>query len=202
MKIISGVFHPLLMAGYMSMILAMYFPEAYAPYPQEMAWRLVIAFVMLTAFFPSLAVLGLYMFTPFVSHLELTDRKERLLPFIVLLIFYIIAAKTLVLDLDLGWVIRVLILSASGLIACLFLINTRLKISIHAAAIWAIVGNTAALANKFQINDLLIPLYLMVIVAGWVGASRLYLGYHRPKEVWAGSIFGLVFSYVVLTLAV
>ncbi len=200
MKLISGLFHPLLMAGYMSAILAMYFPEAYAPYPQSMAWRLVLAFVMMTALFPSMAVFGLYKFTSLVTDLELTDRKERLLPFIVLILFYVVAAQTLVFELDLGLIIRVLLFSATVMIGALLLINLKFKISIHAAAIWALAGNSAALCNKFLIIDLLTPTYAIVVIAGLVGTSRLYLGYHQPKEVWAGSAFGFLYSYAVVLL--
>ncbi|MEQ9231724.1 MAG: phosphatase PAP2 family protein, partial [Cyclobacteriaceae bacterium] len=78
--------------------------------------------------------------------------------------------------------------------------NLKFKISIHAAAIWAVAGNTAALCNKFLLNDMIALTYTIVVIAGLVGTSRLYLGYHQPKEVWAGSVFGFLFSYAAVLL--
>ena len=197
MQIVSGVFHPLLMAVYMSAILAHYLPEAYAPYPQQMAWKLVAGFFLLTAFFPALIVYGLYLFTPWVTHLELHERKERVLPFLILIGYYFMAGKFLVLDLGLGSMIQVLLISAVVLIGILVIINTRLKISIHCSAVWALAGYSLILAFQFPSTAFMQLALTLVVIAGWVGTSRLYLGYHQPKEVWAGTIFGFTYSMLV-----
>ncbi len=200
MKFISALFHPLLMGSYMSVLLAIYFPDAFGPYTQEMVWRLVIAFTLLTALFPALAVLGLWAFTPWVSDLELIDKKERSVPFFVLIFFYGVAAKFLVFDLSLGPIVRVLLIGAILMIALMVLINTRFKISIHCAAIWSLAGSAVGLAWKFPETQLMSAAIVSIICGGLIGTSRLYLGYHRPVEVWVGSLFGFYYSLGLVML--
>ena len=182
------------MATYMSAILGYYLPEAYGAFSQEVIWRLVLTFAMMTALFPSIAVLGMWMFTPWVTDLELTDRRERIRPFLVLIFFYSLTVKFLVMDLNLGYIIQLLMLSTTVMILLMVLINTKFKISIHAAAIWAVAGSTLGLVLKSPESGLISLVYPLVIFGGITSTSRLYLGYHSPKEVWVGSIYGFGFS--------
>jgi len=198
MKLISGVLHPMLMASYMSAILAFYMPEAFFPYPPEAIWRLVLVFFVLTAGFPAVLVMGLWLFTPIVSDLELSNRKERLFPFLTLIIFYMATAKFLVIDLELGVIVRVLLISSTVLIGVLLAINTRFKVSIHSAAIWSMAGYTTGLAIQYGLSEIMPVIYGSIISGGLVATSRLYLGYHRPVEVAVGSVLGFAYSLAVV----
>ena len=193
MQIISVVFHPLLMATYMSLILYLFVPEAFSPYPRQVVPKLVISIFFLTALLPSILVVLLKLFTPIVSDLELSNRRERLLPFIILIIFYIGAGKWLVVDLQLGDIIKILLFSGTGLIGIMFLINLKFKISIHSAAIWAIAGYTLGMTMKLSLPELKYVIFSAIVAGGLIGTSRLYLGYHRPKEVWMGSLLGFFY---------
>lgn len=195
MQIISAVFHPLLMATYMSTILFLYVPEAFSPYPQDVVPKLVLSMFFLTALFPSIFVIILKMLTPFISDLELSNRKERLLPFIILIIFYIGAGKWLVVDLQLGEIIKVLLFSGTVMIGLMFLINLKFKMSIHSVAIWAIAGYALSMTIKLSLPELKPIVLLAILAGGLIGTSRLYLGYHRPLEVWVGSIMGFFYSF-------
>ncbi|MCP4460974.1 MAG: hypothetical protein GY816_23580 [Cytophagales bacterium] len=195
MKVISGLFHPLLMATYMSTILYLFVPEAFIPYPIDVVPRLVLSMFFLTALFPSIFVVLLKLLTPFISDLELSNRKERLLPFIILMVFYAGAGKWLVMDLQLGHIIKTLLFSGTGMIGLMFLINIKLKISIHSAAIWAIAGYTLSLAMKLSLPELNWVIFTTIIAGGLIGTSRLHLGYHRPMEVWTGSVLGFFYSF-------
>lgn len=157
---------------------------------------------MLTALFPSLSILGLWLFTPWVTDLELSNRKERFVPFLVFIGCYIMAAKLLVFDLNLGLIVKVLMLSATLMVAIMVAINTKFKISIHSAAIWSIAGATLALAWKFPESDLLVVSTVLILGAGITGTSRLFLGYHRPSEVWIGAIYGFLFNALPILIFV
>lgn len=195
MQIISAVFHPLLMATYISLILFLHVPEAFIPYPAEVVPKLILSIFFLTALFPSIMVVLLKFLTPFISDLELSDRKERFLPFIILIIFYIGASKWMVVDLQLGKIIKILLFSGTGMIGLMFLINLKFKISIHASAIWAIAGYALSLSIQLSLPELKSVIFLTIISGGLINTSRLYLGYHRPLEVWTGSIVGFLYSF-------
>jgi membrane-associated phospholipid phosphatase len=198
MTAVSAVLHPMLMASYMSAILALFMPEAYFPYPPEATWRLVLAFFILTAGFPAVLVIGLYLFTPLVTDLELSNRKERYLPFFILIFSYAIAARFLVIELELGVIVRILLLSSTLLIVILLAINTKFKISIHGSAMWSLTGYCTGLSIKYGIPEMLPMVYIGIIGGGLVATSRLYLGYHRPVEIWSGSILGFLYSIAVI----
>lgn len=200
MNVISAVFHPLMMTGYMSALLAIFMPEAYIPFPEQAVWQLVLSFFILTALFPALFVFGLWMFTPLVTDLELTDRKERLVPFVVLILFYSLAAYVLVIELELGPIIRVLLFSAIVMIAIMLVINTRFKISIHCSAAWALAGYALGLSVNYSLINILPMVFGTIVIGGLIGTSRLYLGCHKPTEVWLGTIFGLVYSFLVVLI--
>ena len=194
MKLISVIFHPLLVVPYISVLLALFLPQAYAVISPEVMWRVVIMLVLLTSLFPSLFVLGLWMFTPWVSDLELSERKERILPFMVLIVFYGVAAKFLVIDLNLGYMVKTLMVSAVVMVLIMVLITLKFKISIHTAAIWSLAGTCIGLALKFPESAFDQIGLAAIISGGLIGTSRLYLGYHRPVEVWVGSIYGFAFG--------
>lgn len=192
--------HPLLIASYMSVILALYLPEAYGLYPSDIVWRLVLTIVLLTAVFPSLTVLGLWLFTPWVSDLELTNREERVLPFIVLIAYYGLAIWLLVFRIELGEMVQVLLLGTTLMIGIMVVINTRFKISIHTAAIWGLAGAALGLAVRFPGTQMPTVAIGAVLAGGLIGTSRLYLGYHRPAEVWVGTLFGFFYNLAVVMI--
>lgn len=200
MNAISAVFHPLMMTSYMAVLLAVFMPEAFIPYPEAAIWQLVLSFFILTALFPALFVFGLWMFTPLVTDLELTDRKERLVPFVVLILFYSLAAYFLVIMLELGPIIRVLLFSAIVMIAIMLVINTRFKISIHCSAAWALAGYALGLSVNYSLINILPMVFGTIVIGGLIGTSRLYLGCHKPAEVWLGTLLGFIYSFLVVLI--
>lgn len=200
MKFISGIFHPLLVIPYVAVLLAIYMPEAYGPFQTDVIWRIVAAFVVLTSVFPSLFVLVLWLSTPWVTDLELTNRKERILPFLVLIACYIFTAKLLVIDLSLGYIVQTLMISAIVMVAIMVLISLEFKISIHCAAIWSLAGTCFGLAWKFPLSGFFNIALIGMVCGGLIATSRLYLGYHTPREVWIGSVYGFFYSILAVAL--
>lgn len=198
MQIISVVFHPLLMTTYMSVILSCYVPEAFSPYSASIVPKLVLSIFFLTTLFPLMSIILLKLLTPLISDLKLSTRKERLLPFIIVIILYIGTSKWLIIDLQLSEIIRILLFLATGMIGLMCLINLKFKISTHSAAMWAIAGYALSMAIKLSLPELKSVIFIAVIIGGLVSTSRLYLGYHRPLEVWTGSIVGGGYSFLMV----
>ena len=90
-------------------------------------------------------------------------------------------------------------LKAFGLV-CLLLITNWFKISIHAAAIWALAGLMAGIFISFPGENLIYQVAVVFLIAGLVSSSRLYLGRHTQKEVWSGTFLGFSVGFLSVLL--
>ncbi len=87
MKIISALFHPLLMATYCSVLFYLMVPEIYSPIPLQSVPYFICAILMTTSVVPAMSILFLKL-TKKVSNLEITKLEERSLPFLSIGAFY------------------------------------------------------------------------------------------------------------------
>jgi len=196
MKTISVVFHPLLIATYLTTILLFKAPELLPQInPQVIPQFLLMVFLITTAM-PAFSVLLMRTFK-YISDLELSNRSERLMPFGLILFYYIAASYLFIQKLELFGLFAQLILSVTILIFILLLITTRFKISIHAAAIWCFVGYLTTI-SIFYLAQFGWFYYAFVLAAGLTSTSRLYLGQHSHREVLAGSLLGFSYGFSVL----
>lgn len=195
MKIVSVVFHPLLIATHLSILILLLAPEL-LPTIQPQAYRhfLLLVFII-TAVMPGLSLFLLKTFK-YISDLELKNRKERALPFAFILFYYGIASYLFMVKLEMGFLFNLVMISVTILILLLLLISTRFKISIHSAAAWSAVGYLTAIivTHDIMLNWMY---YLTLCLAGLTTTSRLHLGYHSPKEAWLGAALGFTYSLVV-----
>lgn len=193
MKLVSVVCHPLLMATYLSLALLIKAPEILA-IPPQVVWYLVLAIFLTTFLLPALSLLSLKLFSQ-ISSLELINREERPLPFLLIFIWYGISTFLFAVKLQLGKPLSTIIVSVTILIGLLFIITKWFKISIHSTSIWAAGGILSALAIT---QGLILPdlLFGTILLAGLTSTSRLYLGYHKPGEIWYGAILGFCFCFL------
>lgn len=195
MKLISALCHPLLMATYVSTVLLSRAPELFTIQAQAVGY-FVLTIFLTTCFIPAFSLFSLKLFAK-VSSLELTSKEERPLPFFFITVWYAVATYLFINKLNIGAPISTIMISITILIGLLFIITKWFKISIHAAAIWGAVGILAALMISKGII-LTEVLYASIFLAGLTCTSRLYLGYHRPREIWAGTVLGFSFSFLTL----
>ncbi|MEO9869858.1 hypothetical protein [Ekhidna sp.] len=198
MKIVSVVFHPLLMATYLSSILFLKAPEFFPRVLPELVPKFVLIVFITTCLMPALSIFLLRTFS-YISNLELTQRNERIRPFIFIAFYYAAASYLFADKLRMGPLFMTVMISVSILIVLLLVITRWFKISIHSAAIWGGVGFIAALIVTTGL-DTGCFFYLLILAAGLTSSSRLFLGYHQPKEVWFGAMFGFVFSFLTIVL--
>lgn len=196
MKIVSVVFHPLLMATYLSYVLFTKSPELFPRVvPQAVPQFLLVIFIT-TCLMPALSIFLLRTFS-FISNLELTKRTERIRPFIFIAFYYVASSYLFADKLRMGPVFMAVMIGVSILIVILLIITRWFKISIHTAAIWSGVGFVSALTVAMGVN-IGWYYYALILAAGLVASSRLYLGYHEPKEIWSGAILGFTYSFLTI----
>ena len=198
MKIVSVVFHPLLIATYLSYALFTKSPELFPRVVPQTIPQFVLVIFITTCLMPALSIFLLRTFS-FISNLELTKRSERVRPFIFIAFYYAASSYLFADKLDMGPVFMTVMIGVTVLIILLLIITIKFKISIHAAAIWGGVGYVSALIVLMGVN-LGWYYYFLVLAAGLTCSSRLYLGYHQPKEVWSGAILGFLYSFLTIFL--
>lgn len=184
------------MATYLSYVLFTQSPELFPRVIPQAVPQFVLVIFVTTCLMPALSIFLLRTFS-FISNLELTKRKERIRPFIFIAFYYAASSYLFAVKLNMGSIFMTIMGGVSLLIILLLIITTWFKISIHSAAIWSGVGFVSALTISLGVN-IGWYYYGLILAAGLISTSRLYLGYHQPKEVWSGAILGFMYSFLTI----
>jgi hypothetical protein len=195
-RIISVLFHPLLMATYLVALLSFTFPPALYPIKVESRWTFLVTLFVLTSVLPAINI-GLFKVTGVISSFSLEDRRERIRPsFFILLLYglftYLLSRKGFSLADNLFKLI--LIIDALVLIA--LLVTVFYKASIHSLGVWGIIGILMPLNKVVDDGSLFLPTLLAIVGAGVIMSARLKLNAHSPREVLVGSLAGFVVGFL------
>lgn len=195
-NIVSIVFHPLLMATYGVMLALSY--TYLAIYP------MVVKLLLLGGvFFSTALVPGVFIFLMVkggAAHdLELTDRKERVVPYLIMISSNMICLFFLYKMMMPFWLLSLMVASIVALVVALG-INFIWKISAHLLGIGAALGAVFGICRLQHMNAW--PLFILGFVcAGLVGTSRILLGRHTPMQVYAGFTLGFVSTFIASLLS-
>lgn len=186
--IISYVFHPVFMPLMMTLVIYYFFKPEFVTLNNVTPFWLGMIFIN-TVLFPLLVVF-LLKGLKFISSIKLEEPRDRIIPLIGTMIFYFWAYQVLK-NFDALFLLRVLYLGCFYGIIGVFIINIFFKISMHTAAAGGAVG-IMLLAVIFSQQSLIIPLIIVLAIAGLIGSARLKLGSHIPLEIWLGYFVGIV----------
>ena len=195
-RALSYALHPLLMP-----VLTLWLALELDPHlgyfldPQQ-RWTLLAMVALMTIAFPVASSL-LLLRAGAIRSLEMHERRERILPFTITLLYYgmtwYLLARTGMPNLP------VLVIGATVALAAATLITLRWKISAHMIGIGGCLGALAALQAIHHL-DLFLPLAILVTLCGVVGTARMLTSDHTQAQVYMGALvgFGCVFATVVL----
>ncbi len=193
-KFISILFHPLIMppVGMLLLFNAGTYLE-FLSYPQKRAIFLIL-FIGTTVL--PLSLLPVLHLNRLINNLKMEDRRERLIPLLVTVVFYLITWYMLS-RLNVPGLIRIYAITASLTVIMCALVNIKWKISLHMTALGAIAGMLLAIAFRFGIN---LQLYLVLgfFAGGLAGWARLTLRAHTPQQVYAGYLGGLAIAFFMM----
>jgi len=188
-KIISAIFHPLLVPTYALLLIINLKTHSILSLPEEYRY-VVVVFVFLTTFvLPSLVIFILLKFGK-ISSLEMPLQQERVLPMLIVAIsFY--GTYYLLKQSSITGLMSLFMVGATMTVLITLIINYITKISLHMTAWGGLLGTLLGFAIRFQYN-LLIPLTLIILVIGNIAAARLKLNAHSPVQVYAGFFVGTI----------
>ena len=186
-RIISYIFHPLLVPTYMVATLMLLPVDRLITLPQQ-SFLLLLAFIFLSTFiFPALLMLILKNFN-IVSNLEMDIQRERVFPLVIISIIYY-SVFYLLKQGPFSNVFNLFMLGSTLLVIISLLINYFWKISLHMVAMGGLFGALLGMALRFgfEIRDFL---YLIILISGIVAFARLKREAHSHAEVYGGFVVG------------
>jgi len=195
--LISWVFHPVFQP--VMLIAFLLFSDTstmFLGFSNKQRWLILGQAFTLYTFFP-LVTVGLLRAVGFLPSVHLHTQRERVIPLVAIGIWYFwiwYVWKNLP-DHPIEMVRFALAAWTASWLA--LMINVRMKISLHTIAAGLIVCFLFiwSLTNSFGAG---IYLPLACVGAGTIGAARLLVSDHRPLEVYAGYLLGVV-SMAVIT---
>ncbi|WP_421921008.1 hypothetical protein [Marinifilum sp.] len=193
-RIISGIAHPMLMPLYS--IFVLFHSGTFLDFAPPQLIRMVYLIVAITTILLPISALPLLKAQSFVSDYGLTQRRERLVPLALSLIFYSLGFY-LLMKFPFTRIVAHLQLAAIISIAVIALISTKWKISIHMAGIGGFIGMILCFTILYA-GQMRIYFMAGIVFAGLLAYSRLKLNLHSPLQVYAGFVLGFFVVFASL----
>ena len=193
-KLISILFHPLLLATYLVTIVGFYFPAMFSISPQN--FKIILGFVFCFTFI--LPVVNIIMFRYFgtIPSFTMYDRTERLIPFVAIAIIYLVMVFLFYNKLPVFANVNKLMAIVSAMVVFSAAITFFYKASIHSLAACGMIGILLPLNKAIENNALLWPTAISLTIAGLIMSARLYLNAHTFNEVLMGGLAGFSIGFV------
>ena len=166
--------------------------------PVAMATKLyIIAFIFVTtAFLPAISIMLLYLIGG-VQDLTLEERKQRLFPNLFTSMIYAMVCYLMYDKLHFGGLMLNTMIGATVLVVLLSFTTLFWKISLHGAGICGLLGFLVGVNHVLPLDYMLETLVFVLILAGIVMSSRLYLGAHKMSQVVAGAMLGGIVGVII-----
>lgn len=194
-KLISYLFHPLLMAFYASAAIFLVNPH-YKYVLHDQVKAVILVTVLITTFFLPLISSVFFLQKGFIQSLQMHTASERHLPFITTAIYYV-TGYILLSRLPIPNIFSAIVLGAGIAIIVALVINFYWKISIHMIGVGGLAGGLFALSSHSYTN-LLLPMAGIFVLAGCLGSARLIYGTHNQSQVYVGFVVGFIVEFLVI----
>ena len=196
---ISIIFHPLLLATYLFLSFILVDPIVVLPpgYTRIAQWLILLVVWLTTFVIPALSIVMLK-FTGNVKSLRLENRKDRLVPFFYISLFYGFTAYYFSEQMLVSHITEVVFILTAVIIFVGSIITLFWKISVHGLGMGAISGFMLVLAIIFPGGMIQYLLLLTLLITGLVLTARLKLNAHTPPQVYLGYLLGLCISFMLV----
>lgn len=191
-RLISSLFQPLLMPIYSILLLFVY--THFKIYYAHQFWIIMTPVILFSFVIPGVLIYVVYKLK-LISDLSLKIRKERFIPYSIVLVSYLVM---IFYYYRVGMPSWFLMLTSSSIVVILIaiFITIRWKISAHMFGISGLLGGVMSVSYFIEKAN---PFYLFMaifIIAGMVGTSRLILRRHTFGQVIGGFFLGFTVSFL------
>lgn len=193
-NVLSVIFHPIVIPLY-SVFIIFHSGTLFSFVPDTVK-NFTYIIITISTFLLPLSILPLLKFQKLITSYSLVDRRERIIPIILSIIFYFmgyyLTSKLPMSNMILA-LYRALMLAIMGVA----LISLYWKISIHMTSMGGICALVFFINYYYQASSFL-WVVAAILVAGAMASSRLLLGRHTPSQVYLGFLWGLLSVLSVL----
>lgn len=194
----SGAFHPLLIPTLLFGFLFTFYPQAAYNLTFSGQIYFVVVIFITTFLLPGLAILMLKT-SDTISSVFMVKREERIIPFIIITLVYIIIAYMFAFYRSFNTLVSAILIGMAIISILITIITFYFKISVHSTTISGVIGFALGTQSQFTIvGDFVYIVSILVIIAGAVSASRLSLDAHTPNEILAGIVLGFSVSLITV----
>jgi hypothetical protein len=213
-KLVSFIMHPLFIISYVLFFLMQVNPYIFGYSGPKSQGLIVISIVTISFMFPMISIL-LMKALGLIQTIEMKDKKERIGPLIVTGLFYMWLYVNVRNNSNIPDALSFFILGSTISVFMALMINSFTKISLHTiamggltAGIMFIIFNWTYgtidipfpwLNFQLRISDRLVAM-IVVILAGAVGSSRLYLKAHKEDEIYGGYLVGVLSQIIAFRI--
>lgn len=212
---LSVLTHPLLMPTYMLALLMLVNPYLFGVNQMgDPVSKLLLLRIFISTFFLPMVAIVLMKMLGLIETLEMTDRRERIGPYIITGIFYLWLFRNLLDNPQIPTAFSSFMLGAVIGLFMAFFINIFSKISAHAVGMGGMVAMVVITMFLFSYDtftiysnrlgvlqfNMTVVLLLVVLTAGMVGTARLGLRAHQPSEVYGGFFVGFASQVIALRI--
>ena len=194
-KVLSTIFMPLYSPLWVFVGLFLF------SYMQVLPWvykLLILCIVYFFTVFVPMTGINLFRIFKKWTHLELSHREHRHLPYIVTLLSY--AACLVVLTrINAAMFFRGIVMAALVSQVICITINTWWKVSTHMVGMGGLVGALNAFSILFFYNPVW-PFCGLLLLSGMLGTSRIILRQHSLAQVLVGFVIGYVCSMTFILI--
>jgi len=186
-KIISGIFHPMLLPLFGTILL--FQVGMFKMYPLEYQLYIEGIVILNMGILPSLGILLLKK-NGHITDLDVSVRSERVFPYLISLITCI-GAVFLLIRFKMPWLVVKLFMGSILATVIAFIITFKWKISAHTIAFGCLIASSFLICLNQGVNPM-IYFVILLLFAGLQATSRVYLGSHTIGQVTAGSVVGII----------
>lgn len=162
--------------------------------PLKLKWIISAMIFSFSFILPVINIFILYKLKR-ISSFTLEEQRERTFPYILTSCFYF-GLFYLFLDLNIWPSIKVLIFGGGLSVLLTAIVNVRYKISAHAVGIGGLIGSLMMISYVLKYNA--VPeISILMLLAGIIASSRLYLQSHKPSQIYSGFALGMLSQFVV-----
>lgn len=187
-QIVSYIFHPIFISGYVAAFLLYVHPYAFAGFDERMRTLRLLSVLVSTCLLPAFSVFLLWRLG-FIRSIVARTQKERIYLYVIAMVFYFWVWYVFNNLSDSPMAIKQFLLGAFLALCLAWMANIWMLVSMHGTA----VGGMLVFFILQSFTDPYMSgayLSIALVITGLVCTARLLLGGHSRAEVYTGLLLG------------